>query len=207
MKNNKGFKFFCLVVLYICIAALYANTFIIVDSLYIGRQVSSGYLSNEKKFLEEDYYKSMGFDDGNISYLTNIITRTVQDSGVNSELSEDDVSKMESEVIEARSITDNVFDNSRFLVVNSDTGEIYSNTPYTSYEEFKKNSYDKCNIELEINDYQVESYIKTLNNETYEINDMARANGIFMESLISNGKVYISIPEKLSTSEIGRAHV
>ena len=56
--------------------------------------------------------------------------------------------------------------NMKYITVNKDTNEVYSNTDYKSIEDFKKNIKGECDVELSSNN-DVISYTKQIKDKTF----------------------------------------
>lgn len=81
--------------------------------------------------------------------------------------------------------------NIKVYVINTYTGVFYTNTSYDNLNDFKQETKNYCNIEI-INNVGKSSYIKTINGEKFELNNLSmELNGVD-EAF----EAYVSFPEE-----------
>ena len=165
MKENKKLKFSFLIVAMISLSLLLAMipttfNFITTNS----RGVMTSYMHEDKKIIEDDFYKSKAFDEALIRPLLYWTSTSVIDENDNRnyefkehyEKTKDSTKKQLSYI-----------KNMKYIAINKDTNEVYSNTDYKSIEDFKKNIKGECDVELSSNN-DVISYTKQIKDKTFK---------------------------------------
>ena len=165
MKENKKLKFSFLIVAMISLSLLLAMipttfNFITTNS----RGVMTSYMHEDKKLIEDDFYKSKAFDEALIRPLLYWTGTSVIDENDNRnyefkehyEKTKDSTKKQLSYI-----------KNMKYIAINKDTNEVYSNTDYKSIEDFKKNIKGECDVELSSNN-DVISYTKQIKDKTFK---------------------------------------
>ena len=112
------------------------------------RGVMTSYMHEDKKLIEDDFYKSKAFDEALIRPLLYWTGTSVIDENDNRnyefkehyEKTKDSTKKQLSYI-----------KNMKYIAINKDTNEVYSNTDYKSIEDFKKNIKGECDVELSSN--------------------------------------------------------
>ena len=189
MKENKKLKFSFLIVAMISLSLLLAMipttfNFITTNS----RGVMTSYMHEDKKLIEDDFYKSKAFDEALIRPLLYWTSTSVIDENDNRnyefkehyEKTKDSTKKQLSYI-----------KNMKYIAINKDTNEVYSNTDYKSIEDFKKNIKGECDVELSSNN-DVISYTKQIKDKTFkklnvnkELRDVLNYNPYDFEVCIS----------------------
>ena len=189
MKENKKLKFSFLIVAMISLSLLLAMipttfNFITTNS----RGVMTSYMHDDKKLIEDDFYKSKAFDEALIRPLLYWTSTSVLDENDNRnyefkehyEKTKDSTKKQLSYI-----------KNMKYIAINKDTNEVYSNTDYKSIEDFKKNIKGECDVELSSNN-DVISYTKQIKDKTFkklnvnkELRDVLNYNPYDFEVCIS----------------------
>ena len=136
MKENKKLKFSFLIVAMISLSLLLAMipttfNFITTNS----RGVMTSYMHEDKKLIEDDFYKSKAFDEALIRPLLYWTSTSVIDENDNRNYEKD---YLENKKESAKKQLSNV-KNIKYIAINKDTNEVYSNTDYKTIEDFKKN--------------------------------------------------------------------
>lgn len=186
MRKSKGLKFSYLVVLFVCIATFCSGMITSLMSIGNGSMGTiTSYMHDDKKLIESDFYKSRYFD---VNYLSHLIYWTTS-----SVMDKDD----KDEIREQIRYTIN---NTKYLVINDDTKEYYSNTDYNTPKEFEDNLKGRCDLVIKIRDYRVVNYTKNLEGKTYK-NNVDITNKLLRIPEIKDGEVYVSIPKKIGSED------
>lgn len=154
--------------------------------------------------ISNDFYDSNIFDEGTVASLLSNFKISVD-----SQLTSEEKSKFQtkSKSIDLSS-NDSEYDkimrnkqaseeylgylkNIKVYVINTYTGVFYTNTSYDNLKDFKQETKNYCNIEI-INNVGKSSYIKTINGEKFELNNLSmELNGVD-EAF----EAYVSFPEE-----------
>ena len=165
MKENKKLKFSFLIVAMISLSLLLAMipttfNFITTNS----RGVMTSYMHDDKKLIEDDFYKSKAFDEALIRPLLYWTSTSVIDENDNRNYEfKDHYEKTKDSAKKQLSYIKNM----KYIAINKDTNEVYSNTDYKSIEDFKKNIKGECDVELSSNN-DVISYTKQIKDKTFK---------------------------------------
>ena len=165
MKENKKLKFSFLIVAMISLSLLLAMipttfNFITTNS----RGVMTSYMHEDKKLIEDDFYKSKAFDEALIRPLLYWTSTSVIDENDNRNYEfKDHYEKTKDSAKKQLSYINNM----KYIAINKDTNEVYSNTDYKSIEDFKKNIKGECDVELSSNN-DVISYTKQIKDKTFK---------------------------------------
>ena len=189
MRNSKGLKFSYLVVLFICIATFFSGMITSVMSMSSGSMGTiTSYMHDNKKLIESDFYKSRYFD---VDYLSHLIYWTTS-----SVMDEVEKNSFDIERDEIREQIGDVISNTKYLVINDDTKEYYSNTDYNTPKAFEDNLKGQCDLIIKIKDYRVVNYTKNLEGKIYK-NNIDITNRLSRTSEIKDGEIYVSIPKNI----------
>ena len=164
MKENKKLKFSFLIVAMISLSLLLAMipttfNFITTNS----RGVMTSYMHDDKKLIEDDFYKSKAFDEALIRPLLYWTSTSVIDENDNRNYEKDYLENKKESAKTQLSYLKNL----EYIAINKDTNEVYSNTDYKSIEDFKKNIKGECDVELSSNN-DVISYTKQIKDKTFK---------------------------------------
>ncbi len=165
MKENKKLKFAFLIVAMISLSLLLAMipttfNFITTNS----RGVMTSYMHEDKKLIEDDFYKSKAFDEALIRPLLYWTGTSVIDENDNRNYEfKEHYEKTKDSTKKQLSYIKNI----KYIAINKDTNEVYSNTDYKSIEDFKKNIKGECDVELSSNN-DVISYTKQIKDKTFK---------------------------------------
>ena len=165
MKENKKLKFSFLIVAMISLSLLLAMipttfNFITTNS----RGVMTSYMHEDKKLIEDDFYKSKAFDEALIRPLLYWTSTSVIDENDNRNYEfKEHYEKTKDSTKKQLSYIKNI----KYIAINKDTNEVYSNTDYKSIEDFKKNIKGECDVELSSNN-DVISYTKQIKDKTFK---------------------------------------
>ena len=188
MKENKKLKFSFLIVAMISLSLLLAMIPTTFNFIINSRGVMTSYMHEDKKLIEDDFYKSKAFDEALIRPLLYWTSTSVIDENDNRnyefkehyEKTKDSTKKQLSYI-----------KNMKYIAINKDTNEVYSNTDYKSIEDFKKNIKGECDVELSSNN-DVISYTKQIKDKTFkklnvnkELRDVLNYNPYDFEVCIS----------------------
>ena len=189
MRNSKGLKFSYLVVLFICIATFFSGMITSVMSMSSGSMGTiTSYMHDNKKLIESDFYKSRYFDVDYLGFLIDWQTSSVMDKD---EKNNNDIDRSE-----IREQIGNVINSTKYLVINDNTKEYYSNTDYNTPKAFEDNLKGECDLIIKIRDYRVVNYTKVLRGKTYK-NNRDITNKLLRTSEIKDGEIYVSIPKNI----------
>ena len=189
MRNSKGLKFSYLVVLFVCIATFFSGMITSVMSKSSGSMGTiTSYMHDDKKLIESDFYKSRYFD---VDYLSHLIYWTTS-----SVMDEVEKNSFDIERDEIREQIGDVISNTKYLVINDDTKEYYSNTDYNTPKAFEDNLKGQCDLIIKIKDYRVVNYTKNLEGKIYK-NNIDITNRLSRTSEIKDGEIYVSIPKNI----------
>ena len=189
MRNSKGLKFSYLVVLFICIATFFSGMITSVMSMSSGSMGTiTSYMHDNKKLIESDFYKSRYFD---VDYLSHLIYWTTS-----SVMDEVEKNSFDTDRDRIREQIGDVISNTKYLVINDDTKEYYSNTDYNTPKAFEDNLKGQCDLIIKIKDYRVVNYTKNLEGKIYK-NNIDITNRLSRTSEIKDGEIYVSIPKNI----------
>ena len=186
MRRSKGLKFSYLVVLFVCIATFFSGMTTSLRSMSSGTITS--YMHDDKKLIESEFYKSRRFDVDYLSYLIYWTTSSVMD--------EVEKNNFDTDRDKIREQIGDTINNTKYLVINDDTKEYYSNTDYNTPKAFEDNSKGQCNLIIKIKDYRVVTYTKNLEGKIYK-NNIDITNRLSRRSEIKDGEIYVSIPKNI----------
>ena len=164
MKENKKLKFSFLIVAMISLSLLLAMipttfNFITTNS----RGVMTSYMHDDKKLIEDDFYKSKAFDEALIRPLLYWTSTSIMDENDNRWYEKGYLENKKESAKTQLSYLKNL----EYIAINKDTNEVYSNTNYKSIEDFKKNIKGECDVELSSNN-DVISYTKQIKDKTFK---------------------------------------
>ena len=148
----------------------------------------TSYMHDDKKLIESDFYKSRYFD---VDYLSHLIYWTTS-----SVMDEVEKNSFDIERDEIREQIGDVISNTKYLVINDDTKEYYSNTDYNTPKAFEDNLKGQCDLIIKIKDYRVVNYTKNLEGKIYK-NNIDITNRLSRTSEIKDGEIYVSIPKNI----------
>ena len=189
MRKSKGLKFSYLVVLFVCIATFFSGMITSVMSKSSGSMGNiTSYMHDDKKFIESDFYKSRCFDVNYLSHLIYWTTSSVMDKG---EKNNYDIDRNE-----IREQIGDTISNTKYLVINDDTKEYYSNTGYNTPKAFEDNLKGQCDLIIKIKNYRVVNYTKNLEGKIYK-NNIDITNRLLEIPEIKDGEIYVSIPKNI----------
>ena len=189
MKENKKLKFSFLIVAMISLSLLLAMipttfNFITTNS----RGVMTSYMHEDKKLIDDDFYKSKAFDEALIRPLLYWTSTSVIDENDNRNYEKDYLENKKESAKKQLSYVKNI----KYIAINKDTNEVYSNTDYKTIEDFKKNIKGKCDVYVSSNDYNT-SYTKEIKNKTYEKANVNKELGDVLNYNLYDFDVCISI--------------
>ena len=164
MKENKKLKFSFLIVAMISLSLLLAMipttfNFITTNS----RGVMTSYMHEDKKLIEDDFYKSKAFDEALIRPLLYWTSTSIMDENDNGWYEKGYLENKKESAKTQLSYLKNL----EYIAINKDTNEVYSNTDYKSIEDFKKNIKGECDVDLSSNN-DVISYTKQIKDKTFK---------------------------------------
>ena len=188
MKENKKLKFSFLIVAMISLSLLLAMIPTTFNFIINSRGVMTSYMHEDKKLIEDDFYKSKAFDEALIRPLLYWTSTSVIDENDNRNYEfKEHYEKTKDSAKKQLSYIKNI----KYIAINKDTNEVYSNTDYKSIEDFKKNIKGECDVELSSNN-DVISYTKQIKDKTFkklnvnkELRDVLNYNPYDFEVCIS----------------------
>ena len=148
----------------------------------------TSYMHDDKKLIESEFYKSRYFDVDNLSHLIYWTTSSVMD--------EVEKNSFDTDRDRIREQIGDVISNTKYLVINDDTKEYYSNTDYNTPKAFEDNLKGQCDLIIKIKDYRVVNYTKNLEGKIYK-NNIDITNRLSRRSEIKDGEIYVSIPKNI----------
>ena len=188
MRKSKGLKFSYLVVLFVCIATFFSGMITSVRSIGSSSMGTiTSYMHDDKKFIESDFYKSRCFD---VNYLSHLIYWTT------SSVKDEDEKNNDVDRDETREQIGDIISNTKYLIINDNTKEYYSNTDYNTPKAFKDNLKGQCDLVIKIRDYRVVNYTKNLEGKTYK-NNIDITDKLLRTPKIKDGEIYVSIPKNI----------
>ena len=144
MKENKKLKFSFLIVAMISLSLLLAMIPTTFNFIINSRGVMTSYMHEDKKLIEDDFYKSKAFDEALIRPLLYWTSTSVIDENDNRNYEfKDHYEKTKDSAKKQLSYIKNM----KYIAINKDTNEVYSNTDYKSIEDFKKNIKGECDVD------------------------------------------------------------
>jgi len=196
MKKKKGLKFSFLVVALISLSLLLAMIPAGINLTTGGRGVMTSYMHDDKKLIENNFYKSNAFDNALIRPLLYWTGTSIID--VDNYEDNDYKNYIEITKKSARKQLSYI-KNLKYIVVNKETNEVYSNTDYKSIEDFKKNTSGDCEIDLSCRN-DVISYTKLLDNKKFTKSNVNRYLRNVFHYDLEDFEVCISINKNFENS-------
>ena len=164
MKENKKLKFAFLIIAMISISLLLAMIPTTYNFIETCRGVMTSYMHEDKKLIEDDFYKSKAFDEALIRPLLYWTSTSVIDENDNRNYEfKEHYEKTKDSAKQQLSYINNI----KYIAINKDSNEVYSNTEYKTIEDFKKNIKGECDVELSSNN-DVISYTKQIKDNTFK---------------------------------------
>ncbi|WP_277233365.1 sensor histidine kinase [Romboutsia timonensis] len=188
MKENKKLKFSFLIVAMISLSLLLAMIPTTFNFIINSRGVMTSYMHEDKKLIEDDFYKSKAFDEALIRPLLYWTSTSIIDENYNGDDEKDYLENKKESAKKQLSYVKNI----KYIAINKDTNEVYSNTDYKTIEDFKKNIKGKCDVYVSSNDYNT-SYTKEIKNKTYEKANVNKELGDVLVYNLKDFDVCISI--------------
>ncbi|WP_270941172.1 HAMP domain-containing sensor histidine kinase [Romboutsia lituseburensis] len=134
MKSNKKIKFTLLIISMLSLSIFLISLPTIFMYAMNSNGVTTSYMHDDKKLIEEDFYKSQAFDEAVMRPLIGYLTTSVT--------SEKDLTNNEKkELTESKKRAEEYLislENIEFMVINKDTNEYYTNTKAKDIEEFEQ---------------------------------------------------------------------
>ena len=193
MKENKKLKFAFLVVAMISLSCLLAIIPTTYEFIVNSRGVMTSYMHDDKKLIEDDFYKSKAFDEALVRPLLYWTSSSVINEKKHSEYYDSEY--LQQQKTSARNQLEEL-KNIKYIAINEGNKDVYSNTEYETIEDFKKNINGACNIEITIENNKI-SYTKYLENKVYTKNNVSENLNSVVPIDLSKAKIYISISKDL----------
>lgn len=185
MKYSKRFKFINLVMIFICISSFLATIPVAVSIRANDLYIFTSYMHENKLNIENEFYKSMAFDNNLMSYLAYVTSGSAIDLDDDSsarDKGQREYSRQELEQLK----------NLDYFIINNDTDEIYTNTNCKTTKEFEDKYKGECDVKLISKDNNI-SYSKTFNNKEYKNSNV---NNVFQGIVqLKNSEICMSIPK------------
>ena len=196
MKQKKGLKFSFLVVALISLSLLLAMIPAGINITTGGRGIMTSYMHEDKKLIENNFYKSNAFDNALIRPLLYWTGTSIID--VDSYKDNDYKHYIEITKRSARQQLSYI-KNMKYIAVNKETNEVYSNTDYKSIEEFKNNTSGECEIDLSCRN-DIISYTKVIDNKKFTNTNVNRYLRNIFHYELEDFEVCISINKNFENS-------
>ena len=196
MKQKKGLKFSFLVVALISLSLLLAMIPAAINLTTGGRGVMTSYMHDDKKLIENNFYKSNAFDNALIRPLLYWTGTSIID--VDSYKDNDYKHYIEITKRSARQQLSYI-KNMKYIAVNKETNEVYSNTDYKSIEEFKNNTSGECEVDLSCRN-DIISYTKVIDNKKFTNTNVNRYLRNVFHYELEDFEVCISINKNFENS-------
>ena len=104
----------------------------------------TSYMHEDKKLIEDDFYKSKAFDEALIRPLLYWTSTSIMDENDNGWYEKDYLENKKESAKTQLSYLKNL----EYIAINKDTNEVYSNTDYKSIEDFKTNIKGECDVTI-----------------------------------------------------------
>ena len=164
MKENKELKFSFLIIAMISLSLIIAMISTTFNFIINSKGVMTSYMHEDKKLIEDDFYKSKAFDEALIRPLLYWTSTSVIDENDNRNYEfKEHYEKTKDSAKQQLSYINNI----KYIAINKDSNEVYSNTEYKTIEDFKKNIKGECDVELSSNN-DVISYTKQIKDNTFK---------------------------------------
>ncbi|MGL4913616.1 MAG: hypothetical protein ACRC3Y_14430, partial [Romboutsia sp.] len=200
MKGNKKIKFAFLIIAMLSISIFLTTIPAIFGYSIQSNGVMTSFMHDDKKFIEEDFYKSQAFDEAAMRPIINWMSRSV----LSAEHEDKEIKKyLENEKNTAKEYLGNE-KNIEFMVINNDTQEYYTNTEAKTLDEYAKivslgeNTPDYVELNISSKDYNIQ-YSKLLDGKNYEKYNLNKRLGNLF-NLDGNIDMYASISKNLAYS-------
>ena len=180
MKENKKLKFAFLIIAMISISLLLAMIPTTYNFIETCRGVMTSYMHEDKKLIEDDFYKSKAFDEALIRPLLYWTSTSVIDENDKGDYEKDYLENKKESAKKQLSYIKNM----KYIAINKDSNEVYSNTDYKNIADFKKNIKGECDVELSSNN-DVITYNKQIKDKIFK---KENANRELRDVLIYNLK-------------------
>ena len=163
MKENKKLKFIFLIIAMISISLLLAMIPTTYNFIETCRGVMTSYMHEDKKLIEDDFYKSKAFDEALIRPLLYWTSTSVIDENDKGDYEKDYLENKKESAKKQLSYIKNM----KYIAINKDSNEVYSNTDYKNIADFKKNIKGECDVELSSNN-DVITYNKQIKDKIFK---------------------------------------
>ena len=137
-------------------------------------------MHEDKKLIEDDFYKSKAFDEALIRPLLYWTSTSVIDENDKGDYEKDYLENKKESAKKQLSYIKNM----KYIAINKDSNEVYSNTDYKNIADFKKNIKGECDVELSSNN-DVITYNKQIKDKIFK---KENANRELRDVLIYNLK-------------------
>lgn len=190
MKNNKKIKFTLLIISMLSLAIFLTSLPTIFMYAMNSNGVTTSYMHDDKKLIEEDFYKSQAFDEAVmrpiIGYLNTAVTSE-------KDLKNNEKKELDQNKKRAKENLSNL-SNVEFIVINKDTNEYYTNTSAKDVEEFEgivaqKQRKAGCVVADIVSEDKSIQYNKTINTKLYTKMDSEGR----LASLINIDNIHIQV--------------
>lgn len=190
MKNNKKIKFTLLIISMLSLSIFLISLPTIFMYAMNSNGVTTSYMHDDKKLIEEDFYKSQAFDEAVmrpiIGYLNTAVTSE-------KDLKNNEKKELDQNKKRAKENLSNL-SNVEFIVINKDTNEYYTNTSAKDIEEFEgivaqKQRKAGCVVADIVSEDKSIQYNKTINTKLYTKMDSEGR----LASLINIDNIHIQV--------------
>lgn len=182
MRGNKGLKFICLVISFICISSILSIGLTLFNYNSNIDDILNNGINKNVFNVNKDFYKSKLFDDDFIRYLVESSSNSVAD------IDKKDEGLQKNKVYYKKSLSS--LKNIDYFIINKDTKEINTNTKYKTAKEFKNNIDGECNIKVVCEDFNF-NYEKQIGENKYNIDNRTFNRSYDLET--PNCEIYASV--------------
>lgn len=190
MKSNKKIKFTLLIISMLSLSIFLTSLPTIFMYAMNSNGVTTSYMHDDKKLIEEDFYKSQAFDEAVMRPLIGYLNTSVKSD---KDLKNNQKKELDQDKKRAKENLSNL-SNVEFIVINKDTNEYYTNTSAKDIEEFEgivaqKQRKAGCVVADIVSEDKSIQYNKTINTKLYTKMDSEGR----LASIIDNDNIHIQI--------------
>ncbi|MCR8743761.1 HAMP domain-containing sensor histidine kinase [Romboutsia lituseburensis] len=168
MKSNKKIKFTLLIISMLSLSIFLISLPTIFMYAMNCNGVTTSYMHDDKKLIEEDFYKSQAFDEAVMRPLIGYLNTAVTSD---KDLKNNEKKELDQNKKRAKENLSNL-SNVEFIAINKDTNEYYTNTSAKDIEEFEglvaqKQRKAGCVVADIVSEDKSIQYNKTINTKLY----------------------------------------
>lgn len=190
MKNNKKIKFTLLIISMLSLSIFLISLPTIFMYAMNSNGVTTSYMHDDKKLIEEDFYKSQAFDEAVMRPIIGYLNTSVTSE---KDLKNNEKKELDQNKKRAKENLSNL-SNVEFIAINKDTNEYYTNTSAKDIEEFEgivaqKQRKAGCVVADIVSEDKSIQYNKTINTKLYTKMDSEGR----LASLINIDNIHIQV--------------